>query len=268
MPDFITDNLRLALPRLGQRLKGFDHPDALLTGPETRSSAPVRILRNPRRQSAFAGLYPLGEGAGYAGGIVSAAVDGLCAEWISTKPKNGGTAMNTKRLVTVAVLIALYTVLSLFSANLGLIKLTFESFPVLVASLMFGWVDGLLVGAGGGLLNQMLTYGFTVTTLMWILPNAVRGLLVGLYAKKHGLDLTMKQTAGIVLATSLLVTALNTVALYIDSQIFHYPISLTVGAIALRFLSSVVMAAVYTLVTPRTVALLHRANASPRNNHE
>ena len=79
LPDFITDNLRLALPRLGQRLKGFDHPDALLTGPETRSSAPVRILRNPRRQSAFAGLYPLGEGAGYAGGIVSAAVDGLCA---------------------------------------------------------------------------------------------------------------------------------------------------------------------------------------------
>ena len=65
--------------------------------------------------------------------------------------------MNTKRLVTVAVLIALYTVLSLFSANLGLIKLTFESFPVLVASLMFGWVDGLLVGAVGGLLNQMLT---------------------------------------------------------------------------------------------------------------
>ena len=93
--------------------------------------------------------------------------------------------MNTKRLVTVAVLIALYTVLSLFSANLGLIKLTFESFPVLVASLMFGWVDGLLVGAVGGLLNQMLTYGFTVTTLMWILPNAVRGLLVGLVARLH-----------------------------------------------------------------------------------
>ena len=151
--------------------------------------------------------------------------------------------MNTKRLVTVAVLIALYTVLSLFSASLGLIKLTFESFPVLVASLMFGWVDGLLVGAVGGFLNQMLTYGFTVTTLM-----------------------SMKQTAGIVLATSLLVTALNTVALYIDSQIFHYPISLTVGAIALRFLSSVVMAAIYTLVTPRTVALLRRAGASARNH--
>ena len=158
--------------------------------------------------------------------------------------------MNTKRLVTVAVLIAL----------------TFESFPVLVASLMFGWVDGLLVGAVGGFLNQMLTFGFTVTTLMWILPNAVRGLLVGLYAKKHGLNLTMKQTAGIVLVTSLLVTVLNTLALYIDSQIFHYPISLTVGTIALRFLSSLVMAAIYTLVTPRTVTLLRRASMSGRSH--
>ncbi len=79
LPDFVIQNLCLALPKLGQRLKGFDCPDALLTGPETRSSAPVRILRNARRESPVAGLYPLGEGAGYAGGIVSAAVDGLCA---------------------------------------------------------------------------------------------------------------------------------------------------------------------------------------------
>ena len=77
LPDFLTDNLRLALPALGKRLRGFDHPDALLTAPETRSSAPVRLLRDARRQSALEGLFPLGEGAGYAGGIVSAAVDGL-----------------------------------------------------------------------------------------------------------------------------------------------------------------------------------------------
>ncbi len=79
LPTFITDNLRFALPRFGQRLRGFDHPDALLTAPETRSSSPVRIVRYENRQSALAGLYPLGEGAGYAGGIVSAAVDGLRA---------------------------------------------------------------------------------------------------------------------------------------------------------------------------------------------
>ncbi len=79
LPPFITDNLRLALPEMAKKLKGFDCPDALLTAPETRSSAPVRLLRNERRQSALSGLYPLGEGAGYAGGIISAAVDGLRA---------------------------------------------------------------------------------------------------------------------------------------------------------------------------------------------
>ena len=79
LPPALAADLRLALPRLGAMLRGFDHPDALLTGPETRSSSPVRILRDARRQSAVAGLYPLGEGAGYAGGIMSAAVDGLRA---------------------------------------------------------------------------------------------------------------------------------------------------------------------------------------------
>ena len=79
LPDFVTGNLRLALPRFGTSLRGFDLADALLTAPETRSSSPVRLLRDARRQSALPGLFPLGEGAGYAGGIVSAAVDGLKA---------------------------------------------------------------------------------------------------------------------------------------------------------------------------------------------
>ncbi|MBE5801730.1 MAG: FAD-binding protein [Clostridiales bacterium] len=79
LPDFVIDNFRLAIPQLARRLRGFDAPDALLTAPETRSSAPLRMLRNQHRESPFGGLYPLGEGAGHAGGIVSAAVDGLMA---------------------------------------------------------------------------------------------------------------------------------------------------------------------------------------------
>jgi len=79
LPAFVTDNLRYALPQLGKKLAGFDLPDALLLAPETRSSSPVRILRDERRESAVRGLYPLGEGAGYAGGIISSAVDGLKA---------------------------------------------------------------------------------------------------------------------------------------------------------------------------------------------
>ena len=79
LPSFVINNFKLAIPQLARRLRGFDHPDAVLTAPETRSSAPLRMLRNQRRESPIGGLYPLGEGAGHAGGIVSAAVDGLLA---------------------------------------------------------------------------------------------------------------------------------------------------------------------------------------------
>ena len=66
-----------ARPKLDENLKGFASEDAVLTAPETRSSSPVRILRGENRQSSIKGLYPTGEGAGYAGGIMSAAVDGI-----------------------------------------------------------------------------------------------------------------------------------------------------------------------------------------------
>ena len=77
LPDFVTDTLRSALPLFERKLKGFAAPDALMTGVETRSSSPVRILRGEDFQSPIRGLYPCGEGAGYAGGITSAAVDGV-----------------------------------------------------------------------------------------------------------------------------------------------------------------------------------------------
>jgi hypothetical protein len=82
LPDKITNALAEAIPQLDQNLKGFADADAVLTAPETRSSSPVRIDRNEQKQSvSLAGLYPAGEGAGYAGGIMSAAIDGmLCAE--------------------------------------------------------------------------------------------------------------------------------------------------------------------------------------------
>ena len=83
LPSFVVDSMKAALPILGRRLQGFDSGDALLTAPETRSSSPVRILRDESGQSALRGLYPCGEGAGYAGGILSAAADGMrCAEKI------------------------------------------------------------------------------------------------------------------------------------------------------------------------------------------
>lgn len=87
LPNYVTDTLAQALPALDKKLHGFTAPDALLVGVETRSSSPVRILRGKDFQSDLRGLYPCGEGAGYAGGIVSAAVDGVrVAEAVAHPP--------------------------------------------------------------------------------------------------------------------------------------------------------------------------------------
>ena len=87
MPDYITNSLREAISEMDLWMPGFAYPDALLTGAETRSSSPVRIIRGENLEAiGIKGLYPCGEGAGYAGGIISAAVDGLlCAEQIVAK---------------------------------------------------------------------------------------------------------------------------------------------------------------------------------------
>jgi len=78
LPQFVTDTLAKALPEFERKIKGFAHPEAIMTGVETRTSAPVRIIRKKDFISLNTeGLYPIGEGAGYAGGIMSAALDGL-----------------------------------------------------------------------------------------------------------------------------------------------------------------------------------------------
>ncbi len=77
-PKFITDSMREAIVKMNNKLHGFADPGAVLTAPETRSSSPVKIIRDKKTmQSNIKGLYPCGEGAGYAGGIMSAAVDGI-----------------------------------------------------------------------------------------------------------------------------------------------------------------------------------------------
>ena len=79
LPGFVAETIAQALPVLGGKLRGYDQPDAVLTAVESRSSSPIRIPRDESCQSAIRGLYPCGEGAGYAGGILSAAADGMRA---------------------------------------------------------------------------------------------------------------------------------------------------------------------------------------------
>lgn len=88
-PKYVTDTLKQAIINFNHKIKGFAMYDAVLTGVETRSSSPIRIIRDQNHESNIKGLYPMGEGAGYAGGIMSSAVDGIkTAEKIIEKYKN------------------------------------------------------------------------------------------------------------------------------------------------------------------------------------
>ena len=87
LPDYVSDTLLSAIPIFDRSLRGFADPEAIMTGIETRSSSPVRILRGDDYQSVIRGIFPCGEGAGYAGGITSAAVDGIkVAEAVAVLP--------------------------------------------------------------------------------------------------------------------------------------------------------------------------------------
>lgn len=93
-PENISESLIAGISACGRKIKGFDRPDAVLSGVESRTSSPIKIIRNENLESSVAGLYPCGEGAGYAGGITSAAMDGLhVAEALIQKYQSFGQMM-------------------------------------------------------------------------------------------------------------------------------------------------------------------------------
>lgn len=169
--------------------------------------------------------------------------------------------MKPKRLATNAVLVAMYLVLSLVSINLGNQKITLDSLPILVGAALFGPVDGLIVGLLGSFLNQLLFsgYGLTPTTILWILPAGVRGAMVGGFAKHFRFEMTRGQTIFITVISALVVTALNTVVMFIDSKIYgYYSYVYVFGALVSRIIVGVVTAAVFALLLPTILRSLQK----------
>ena len=131
---------------------------------------------------------------------------------------------------------------------------------ILLGALLFGPLDGLAVGFVGTLLYQLLRYGVSVTTPLWILPYALAGLVTGFYAKRRGFSLTTGQTVGIVVAAEVLVTALNTLVMYIDAKLYGYWFPGFISAmLLLRGAVCIVKAVVFGLVLPKLCARVRRA---------
>ncbi len=167
-----------------------------------------------------------------------------------------------RQLAFDAMLAAMCAVLAYLSIRINNnLKVTFESLPVLVGALLFGPLDGALIGLAGTTVYQLFFsgYGVTVTTPLWIAPYVLCGLLVGLYAKRNGYSLRPGQIAFIVVLGELLVTGMNTGAIYIDSKLYHYyrP-GIISGVLALRLALCVAKAAAYSAVLPPLLRALHR----------
>ena len=77
LPEYLSESIKEAIPNFAKKINNFDKEDAILAGIESRTSSPVRILRNEEYECNIKGIYPCGEGAGYAGGITTSAVDGI-----------------------------------------------------------------------------------------------------------------------------------------------------------------------------------------------
>lgn len=175
-----------------------------------------------------------------------------------------------RRIATDAVLIALFYGLSLLSVEIAGVKITFDALPVIIGAVLFGPVDGVLVGFLGALLEQMIKYGFTATTLLWVLPAAVRGLFIGVSAlvmkKQMSVDTLLEKKRPYIYFTvcilsGILVSTLNTFAFYVDSKLFHYyEYHMVFGVFWLRIVLGMAASLLTGVVALPVLSALKRAN--------
>lgn len=164
-------------------------------------------------------------------------------------------------MVTDAILIAMYAVMSTFlTLNLGGMNISVGSLPIIVGAVLFGPADGLIIGLLGSFLNQMFSYGLTPTTVLWLIPAAARGFVIGYFAKHRNFNMATGQTVFITVISSLVVTALNTVVMYADAKIWgYYTYAYVFGKIIPRIFSGIITAVILGVLVSRLIKPLKSA---------
>ena len=173
--------------------------------------------------------------------------------------------IKTHQLTIDAMLAAMCAVLGYVALDMGRFKVTFESLPVLFAALMYGPLDGMLVGGVGTFLYQVLRYGFSATTALWILPYVICGLCAGLYARHYQFNNTPRQLMFIVVVSELLIFVFNTLAIYVDSKIYgYYSFAYVWGSVALRLIIALVKSVAFGLIVPVILKKMSRLTHNGR----
>ncbi|MCR4781474.1 MAG: ECF transporter S component [Lachnospiraceae bacterium] len=158
---------------------------------------------------------------------------------------------NTKMLTTIALLTAMYVALSYVAIDLRFMKLSFAGLPICIGGLLLGGVPGFMIGFLGSFLEQLIRYGLGATTLLWVLPVAVRGLIVGIYSQKKKFILNIKEMGFILILSAIILTILNTFSLYIDSRLMgYYSFHLIFGMVGIRILTGIVTSIIYLIIVP------------------
>lgn len=157
------------------------------------------------------------------------------------------------RICLTAMFAALFYVLSLVTIRTPITNITFASFPIVVAAILFGPVEAGAAAFLGEFLQQMLAYGFGPTTLLWILPPVARGLIIGfasLWFRKKGSFIERKYVVCYVwcMVGAVATTLLNTVVQFIDCKVFKYPMPYAWASLPARFIIGIVMSVVITTV--------------------
>lgn len=168
--------------------------------------------------------------------------------------------MKTKKIAIDAVLAAMCAVLGYVALDMGNIKITFESLPIPLGALFFGPVDGLAIGFVGTTIYQLVRYGVSVTTPLWIAPYALAGLFVGYTAKKKGFPLRQKDIVILTMSSELFITIFNTLTLYIDSKMFgYYFVGFIAGSLAVRLIICIGKAVAFSIVLPQLLDAVLRS---------
>ncbi len=148
------------------------------------------------------------------------------------------------------LMIAAHVVLSsYFTIKTPVINVGFSSLPIAVAALMYGPLGGFEVGFIGSFLQQLISYGLMPTTVIWVIPYAVFGLLIGSYAKLKNYRLSRVQLVGIILFSTIVMTVINTLGMFVDSKIYgYYSFKAVFAAVPLRLLSGLVRSVIYAAI--------------------
>lgn len=170
--------------------------------------------------------------------------------------------ISTKRLCRIGIMGAMCFALSLLTIKIGTVHLSFESLPVILSAILFGPIEGALVGGIGELLNQLLSYGLSATTVLWIIPTAARGLIIGaivwLY-KKEKVEMKMPHYIYTTCVAALITTGLNTLCIYLDSVIYgYYTYAYVMGNFFVRIMTGLGIAVIIGIILKPIVDRLNK----------